>query len=182
MKRKLSLSILGLFLVSGLNAYEINGDLGIKWTGFKTEKKAPVSGTFNEINLNIKKSDKLSDFLTSAKVKINSLSLESKDKGRNENIVTTLFSLSSAKVITGVITKVNEDEKTFLLDVTMNEVTNTILMMYDISDGKIIAKGTLEILDFNMKDSFLAFAQKCAALHENKSYSDVNIEFMIPYK
>ena len=182
MKTKLSLSILSLFLVSGLNAYEINGDLGVKWTGFKTEKKAPVSGSFNEIDLNIKSSENLSEFLKSAKVKINSLSLESKDEGRNNSMTSTLFSLATAKEIRGSISEVNEDKKTLLLDVTMNEVTKAVPMTYSIVDGNITAKGSIEILDYNLKGSFLAFAKECAALHENKSFSDVNIEFTIPFK
>lgn len=182
MKKTLLLTIFAFSLVSGLNAYELNGELGVKWTGFKTEKKVAVSGTFNDIKLDIKSSDKLTDFLTSATAKIASASLESKNPGRNLSITSTLFSLASAKTISGTITKVDENEKTLTLDVTMNEVTKAIPMTYEIIEGNIIAKGTIEILDFNMKDSFLAFAKECAALHENKSYTDVNIEFTIPFK
>ncbi|MDZ7819441.1 MAG: YceI family protein [Aliarcobacter sp.] len=182
MKKRILLLVVAFAFLSNLNAYELNGDLGVKWTGFKTEKKAPVSGTFNEINLNIKNSDKLSDFLTSAKVKITTASFESKNPERNTSIVSTLFSLASSKMIEGTITKVDEKAKTLILDVTMNQVTKAIPMTYEIIEGNIIAKGTIEILDFNMKDSFLAFAKKCAELHENKSYTDVNIEFTIPFK
>ena len=182
MKRKLSLSILSLCLSSILSAYEINGDLGVKWTGFKTEKKVPVSGTFNEIKLDIKSSESLSEFLNSAKVKINSLSLESKNEGRDKSMTSTLFSLATAKEIKGAITKVNEAEKTLLVDITMNEVTKEVPMTYEIVEGNIVAKGAIEILDYKLEGSFLAFAKECAALHENKSFSDVNIEFTIPFK
>jgi polyisoprenoid-binding protein YceI len=182
MKKSILLSVLAFTLVSSLNAYELNGQIGVKWTGFKTEKKAAVSGTFNDIKLDIKNSDKLSDFLSTAKVKIVSASLESKNPERNDNITSTLFSLATSKLIAGSISKVNEKENTLTLAVTMNEVTKDIPMTYEIIDGNIIAKGTLEILDFNMKDSYLAFAKKCAELHENKSFSDVNIEFTIPFK
>lgn len=182
MKKKLSLSILSLCLLSSLNAYEINGDLGVQWTGFKTEKKVAVSGSFNEINLDIKKSESLSEFLKSANVTINSISLESKNEGRNKSITSTLFALATAKDIKGAISEVNEAEKTLSLNVTMNEVTKAVPMTYEIVDGKIIAKGAIEILDYNLSGSFLAFAKECAAHHENKSYSDVNIEFTIPFK
>jgi hypothetical protein len=64
----------------------------------------------------------------------------------------------------------------------MNEVTKPVSIAYEIVEGNIIAKSVLEILDLNMKDSFLAFAEKCAVFHENKSYSDVNIEFTILFK
>ena len=88
----------------------------------------------------------------------------------------------TAKEIKGAITKVNEAEKTLLVDITMNEVTKEVPMTYEIVEGNIVAKGAIEILDYNLKGSFLAFAKECAALHENKSFSEVDIEFSIPFK
>ena len=77
---------------------------------------------------------------------------------------------------------VDEDNKMLTLKVTMNEVSKSVLMKYEMSNGNIIAKGAIDILDFGMKNSFIAFAKKCAEAHQNKSFSDVNIEFTIPYK
>jgi len=115
-------------------------------------------------------------------VTIEATSLESKNPGRNLNMTSTLFSLASSKLIKGTILEVNEMKKSLTLNVTMNEVTKAIPMMYEISDSKIVAKGSIDILNFDMKSSFMAFAQKCAALHQNKSFSEVGIEFTIPYK
>lgn len=181
--KKISLACVFLLsLLNSLNAYEINGDLAVKWTGFKTEKKAPVSGTFNHIKVDIKSANDLTTFLKSSMVTIDSTSLESKNPLRNTNITSTLFALASAKTIKGSIVEVKESENKLTLALTMNELSKKIPMIYEMIDGKIIAKGSIDILDFNMKSSFLAFAQKCAALHQNKSFSDVNIEFIIPYK
>ncbi|MCT7613196.1 YceI family protein [Aliarcobacter butzleri] len=183
MKKRILLSILVTFgLISSLNAYELNGNLGVKWTGFKLASKVGVSGTFNKIDLEITKSETLTEFLKSAKVKIESKSLESKDPVRNLNITSTLFSLANTEFIKGSISSVDEINKTLVLDVTMNKVTKTIPMSYEIENGNITVKGSIDILDFDMKSSYLAFTQKCSTLHENKSYSDVNIEFTIPFK
>ena len=182
MKRILLASLLSITLVSSLYAYELNGELGVKWIGFKTEKKLPVSGTFNSIKLDIKSSENLSDFLKSSNVVIQTNSIESKDTVRNNNMTSTLFALASAEVIEGNISDVNEDEKTLILNVTMNEVTNPVRMDYTIENGKIVASGGIDILDFSMQKSYLAFAKKYPDLHENKSFSEVDIEFTIPYK
>ena len=182
MKRILLASLLSITLVSSLYAYELNGELGVKWIGFKTEKKLPVSGTFNSIKLDIKSSENLSDFLKSSNVVIQTNSIESKDTVRNNNMTSTLFALASAEVIEVNISDVNEDEKTLILNVNMNEVTNTGRMDYTIENRKIVASGGIDILDFSMQKSYLAFAKKCADLHENKSFSEVDIEFTIPYK
>ena len=64
----------------------------------------------------------------------------------------------------------------------MNEVTNQVPMKYEVSNEKIIVKGSIDILNYDMKTPFMAFAQKCAAFHQNKSFSDVNIEFILPFK
>jgi len=182
MKKILLSSILAFGLVSSLNAYELNGDLGVKWTGFKTEKKAPVSGTFKEINLNITKSDDLSEFLKSAKVDIATASFDSKSPSRDKNITSTLFSLATSKTINSSIVAVDVAKKSLTLEVVMNEVKKEVPMTYEMINNNIVAKGSIEILDFDMKNPFMAFAKKCAVFHQNKSYSDVNIEFSIPYK
>jgi len=182
MKKILLSTILAAALTTTLSAYELNGDLAVKWTGFKTEKKAPVSGTFKDIKLDISKSDDLTMFLKSAKVQITSESFDSKNPFRDKNITSTLFSLATSKYIKGSISSVDTTKNELVLDVTMNEVTNKVPMKYEVSNEKIIAKGTIDILNYDMKTPFMAFAQKCAAFHQNKSFSDVNIEFMIPFK
>ena len=182
MKKIVLSSIVALGLCINLNAYEINGDLGVKWTGFKTEKKIAVSGTFKDINITIEKNDDLTKFLTSSTVTIKTASFDSKNPGRDASITSTLFALATSEVIKGSVKSVDESNKTLILNVTMNEVSKEVAMTYDIKEGKIIAKGVIEILDFDMKNPFLAFAKKCAVFHKNKSFSDVNIEFTIPFK
>lgn len=64
----------------------------------------------------------------------------------------------------------------------MNGIEKEIPMKFEKTASEINAKGTLEILDFGLKDSFAAFAKKCGPLHQMTSYSDVTIEFNLPYK
>lgn len=99
LKKILLSSILSLGLVSTLNAYEVNGDLGVKWTGHKNKVKVGVPGTFKNIKLSIEKNDDLVKFLQSANVTIDAMSLDSKMPFRDNNITSTLFALTSAKEI-----------------------------------------------------------------------------------
>lgn len=182
MKKILLSSVLALGLCINANAYELNGDLGVKWTGFKTEKKAPVSGTFKDIKLSITSNEDLSTFLKSAKVEIQALSIDSKMPFRDKNITSTLFSLSSSKLIKAEVKDVDTKNSKLTMNLTMNEVTKEVTMDYKTENGNITAIGNIEIFDYALKDSFLAFAKKCAAFHQNKTFTDVSLSFTIPYK
>jgi len=182
MKKTLLAGLSLCVVLASANAYELNGDLGVKWTGFKTAKKVGVSGTFKDITLQIQKSDDLSIFLQSSKVEINTASFDSGLDVRNKSIVSTLFSLKSSEKIMGSISEVNEKDKTLRLELIMNEATKSIPMSYEMKDGKITVKGEIDILDFSMSQSYAKFAKECFTLHEGKSYSEVNIEFTLPFK
>ncbi len=182
LKKILLSSVLSLGLGSSLNAYELNGDLNVKWTGFKGPTKIGVPGTFKDIKLSIEKSDDLSKFLQSANVIIQTNSLDSKLPMRDSNITSTIFSLASTKEIKANIVSIDEAKLELVLKVNINGTEKNILMKYEKTDSTITAKGTLEILDFGLNDSFIAFEKKCGPLHQMKSYSNVDIEFTLPYK
>lgn len=184
MKKVLLSSLVSIMLLSQLNAYELNGDLDVKWTGFKTDMKVGVSGGFKDIKLTINKSDDFKRFLQSAQVNIDALSLDSKMPFRDKNITSTLFSLDSAKKIEAKIVEVNGDANkgTLVLDLTMNQVSKKINMDYSVKDSKLIAQGRIEIFDFALDGSFREFAKKCVAYHQNKTFSDVDISFTLPFK
>lgn len=182
LKKVLLSSVLSLNLISSLNAYELNGDLNVKWAGFKGPTKIGVPGTFKDIKLSIEKNDDLSKFLQSANVTIRTNSLDSKLPMRDDNITSTIFSLATAKEIKANIISIDEAKSELVLKVTMNQIEKAILMKYEKTNSDIVAKGTLEILNFGLSDSFAAFEKKCGPLHQMKSYSEVDIEFTLPYK
>lgn len=182
MKIKLLIGIFFLFAFVSLNAYELDGDLKVEWTGYKTEKKVGVSGTFKKVDLQIKRNEDFANFLKSAEVEIDSLSLESGLEVRNKSMVNTLFSLKSSEKILAFISEVNTNTKSLTLKLTMNEVTKTVPMKYEIKDKKVVASGVIDILDFSMSESFAKFAKECFDLHKGKSFSEVTIAFELPFK
>ncbi len=182
MYKKITSLVAALALASTLSAYEQNGDVAIKWTGFKLASKVGVSGSFNIIESKTTPSDNFVEFLKSASVSIPTASFESNDKGRNENIISTLFSPTTAANISAKIVSVDESDKSMIVEITMNEVVNKTIMKYDVNDGKLIAKGAINVLDFNLSNPFLAFAKKCQSFHEGYSYPNVDLEFSLAFK
>ncbi|AXH08951.1 hypothetical protein CP960_04640 [Malaciobacter halophilus] len=182
MKNRLIIGIIFLFASIGLNAYELNGNLKVGWTGYKTEEKIGVSGTFKKIDLQIKKSEDFVKFLKSAKVKIDSLSLESGLEVRNKSMINTLFSLKSSQKVVASIKEVNLEKNIILLDLEMNKVLKQVPMKYHVEDKKVIATGVIDILDYSMSESFSKFAKECFDLHKGKTFSEVTISFELPFK
>lgn len=174
--------LVSLLLTLSAFAYEAS-TINVNWIGYKTQAKAGVPGTFDSVKLDIQKSDDFKTFLNSAKVSIDSSSLNSKMKFRDTNIVTTLFKLSSAKEISAVVKKVNGDISKGSLDVEimMNKNTKTIPMNYTVEANKLTATGSIDILDFAMNDSFAAFAAKCKPFHAGKTWTEVTVSFELPF-
>ncbi len=179
--------ILKSLLVSSLLSVSAFGysasSIDVKWVGFKSKAKVGIPGTFNTVKLDIKSSDDFNAFLASAKVSIDTMSINSKMKFRDKNITSTLFKESNAKEITAMVKKVSGDMSKGTLDVeiVMNKTAKTIPMNYEVKGNKLIAKGSVDVLNFAMKNSFAAFAAKCRAFHANKTWSDVEISFELPF-
>ncbi len=176
-----SLLIGSLLSVNALG-YEAS-QVTVKFLGYKSKAKTGVEGHFDKVKLQIQKNDDFKTFLTSAKVIIDSSSVNTKIKFRDKNINATLFKPDSLKEIIAVIKKVNGDMKKGALDVEiiMNKVSKTISMPYTNSNNTFMAKGTIDVLDFAMNNSYAAFAAKCKPFHAGKSWSDVTISFELPY-
>jgi len=170
--------LVGMLLNVSAFAYEAT-KVDVEWIGFKTNSKVGVTGTFNHVDLQIKSSANFNEFINSAKVKIDTSSLNSKMKFRDTNIISTLFNLSSTKEIIATVKKVNGSMKSGELEVeiVMNNNAKTILMKYDVKENNLIAKGSIDILDFSMHKSFNAFSAICKPFHEGKTWSEVSVSF-----
>jgi len=176
-----SLLIGSLLSIKAL-AYEAS-QVTVKFVGYKSKAKTGVDGKFDKVKLDIVKHDNFKTFLTSSKVTIDSSSVNTNIKFRDTNINTTLFKPASLKEITAMIKKVNGDMAKGTLDVEiiMNKVSKTISMPYTNDNNTLRAKGSIDVLDFAMNNSYAAFAAKCKPFHAGKSWSDVAISFELPY-
>jgi hypothetical protein len=136
-----------------------------------------------------------SGFLKGASIEIDATSLDTsftKDNGtggewpamflplRDSNVVDYFFKKfkTDPAKITALISAVNEDSLD--LDVTMNGVTKTLPMSFAIEDGKLMAAGSLEVLDFAPK-AFKSLRAVCeAGFHQGKTWSDIDLKFDVP--
>ena len=76
--------------------------------------------------------------------------------------------------ISGVVNKI--DSNYLYVDMTLAGKTVKVPMKYDIEDGELEAEGIIDVLDFALSENLAALNKACYALHEGKTWSDVQIE------
>lgn len=99
---------------------------------------------------------------------------------RNQNIVNGLFSqFVDDSTITASITAI--DDNNITLSITMNGVTQTTTLSYEIADGVLNAKGSIDIADYHTEKALKHFAAICSNVwHRGKTWTDVDIYFTVP--
>ncbi len=100
---------------------------------------------------------------------------------RNNNTVNNFFKkfATDAGKINVKISKLTDKE--IVADVKMNGVTKQVPFSYEVKDGKIMAKGELDVLAFNTSDAWAQFERVCKmAFHKGKSWSTIDVFFEVP--
>jgi polyisoprenoid-binding protein YceI len=168
-----------LMLAASLSAYEVQSS-SVKFTAFKTYAKKGVSGVFDVVKIATNKNDTVAGLLTNATATINTSSVNSGNKGRDNKLVSKFFDVQNVKNIEAKIVKV--EKKMLIAKITMNDKSLNIPMNYTANDGVITAKGTIDLADFAMIPSLKSINKACYDLHQGKTWQDVDIAFTLNYK
>ncbi len=153
-----------------------NDDINVKWTAFKTKKKVGVGGSFTNLDLIARAAQKdLDATLLGQEISIETTSISTKNPARDKKIAKFFFStMKSGTTITGKVTKVTKD--IISIELSFNEKSKVIDFKRSVNKGVLSAKATIDVLDFGMNRELAALNKACFALHEGKTWSDVNIE------
>lgn len=194
MKKVIVSMFIVLFMAFGANANEKGGcvlaqvgAVEVSWIGYKTPKKVGVGGVFDKVTYTpaAKDGDNFRSILVGSFVVIDSLSVNSKNEGRDEKLAKFFFSMMSDKNINAKIVDIKADKKvkdaprTGIVDVEieMNGVKKTVPMTYSFSNDVFEAKGAIDILDFSANKALEGINKACFDLHEGKTWSEVGIGF-----
>lgn len=147
----------------------------VTWTAFKTPAKAGVNGTFTDTRITTKTAKNIQELMNNATFSINTKSSSTKDSARDANINKNFFSLFKAPgQITGKVLKVTD--KKVNVAITLNNKTIEVPLNYTFENSQLVAKGTIDVFDFSLNDQLKKLNKACFALHEGKTWNDVNIE------
>ncbi|EQC52413.1 YceI-like domain protein, partial [Bacteriovorax sp. DB6_IX] len=94
-----------------------------------------------------------------------------KNTGRDKKIVDNFF--RDVK-ISGKVTAIKKNM--LITEMVMKGKKVKVPMKYTLEGSKLSATGTIDVFDFMMHSNLDAINKACKALHEGKTWNDVNIE------
>lgn len=148
----------------------------LKWTAYKTPEKVAVHGSFDSITVNnTHRSVIAEEVLAGAEFSIATSSMTTGDISRDGKIIGLFFNNLTNNKITGKFGKF--EDQVVPVTLKMNDVEVTKNFSYTFENKKIIITGVIDVIsDFKADKAFGFLDEACAALHMNKTWTDVSIE------
>jgi polyisoprenoid-binding protein YceI len=159
-------------------------NIKVQFTAFKTFLKLGVKGSFTDLGIRKKIWGKsIIDAASGTRFKIDTNSLITGDEGRDEKIKKFFFALmEDGPIIRGKIKSFDTDNDLLILRLEMNDEKMTIPLSYTIKDNLLKADGTIDLLDWDLKDSLKSINHVCSEQHEKKTWNDVGIHLRAKFK
>ena len=107
-----------------------------KFTAYKFLNKTGVGGTFTEIN--VKGGDENESaiaVLESLSFEIPISSISTNNESRDAKIQESFFGQINTEALTGKVVKLNEEDMSAILVITMNDISNEVRGNYTLNDG-----------------------------------------------
>jgi len=152
----------------------------VKWTGFKLESKAGVSGEFDSIIVNgFTPGPDAAAAMTGVTFEIFTQSINSADSTRDWKLANILFGNMDTEVITGEIKSIDAAAGSAVVSITLGGASLDVPMAYEMNDENIVKiSGSIILPSWSglAKTGFDLLAEACAVKHENKTWEDVEIK------
>lgn len=135
------------------------------WTAYKFNTKAPVKGTFNDIQVQADSAaESLADLLQSVRFNISTNSVNSNDPVRDAKISQFFFgTMAATDAIKGSFVKADSSSATASL--TMNELTVDVPGTLSISGDTLTFQATIDLNAFNGADALAKLNEVCHEKH-----------------
>lgn len=156
-------------------------DVTVQWTAFKTPSKVGVNGWFKDLGLKDQyQGEDITSALEDINFEIDTNSTNTKNAGRDLKIVNFFFKKAKGEKITGKIKNISDSET--ILTLKMNNKEVEVPLTNTITKNEFIAKGVIDIFDFNMHESLKGINQACEQLHLGKTWNDVEVMLKVIFK
>jgi len=182
---KTLLLIVALFMGSSLFASTCEVEsVSVKWKAFQTSEKVGVEGSFDTINFEAqqKKDDCAFSYFTMATVHIDTSTVNTDNKERDSILVSTFFKNLVGDHIDAIIKRFDLEKKELSVEITFNDVSQTIYMPYSFDEKSLKAKGKIDLLNFSASPSLNAINEAASTKGKEKVWSDVEVFFELTLK
>lgn len=137
----------------------------LTWTAFKFNEKTPVSGTFNEVNINgaevLSNPIKLIENL-SFSIPVSTINTQNPE--RDEKIKNSFFNvLQNTSELTGRVESLNNGKAK--VEIKMNDVKHVVEGVYTLEEGHFVFEATIDLTDFNALGAVESLNTLCKDLH-----------------
>ncbi len=163
--------------------YSLSEDLSTAkttWTAYKTPKKVGVNGSFGTISYSAQENADLKQLLKSAKVEIETATVSSGDKTRDEKLVKFFFKLVKNPKIKVHVETVKDNSA--LVMISMNNVKKEVSMNYTYANNVLTLTGEIDVLNWSLDKALASINKACYVLHEKKTWSDVALKIEVPVR
>lgn len=150
----------------GVMSGSVVDSVALEWTGYKTTDKAPVSGVFQQINVEGINNNGTTpeEVLDGALVRIPISSLYSGDPTRDPKLIDIFFgTMENTELISG---EFHANDGNPVLSVTMNGTTQEIPVTTSLNGNIYTLEGDVLLEDFGALDAVAALAEACFDLHK----------------
>lgn len=157
----------------------------VNWKAFQTAEKVGVNGSFDTINFEAKqeKDDCAFSFFTMATVHIDTKTVNTQNKDRDTVIVKSFFKhMIDGEYIDAIIKRVDLEKEELSVEITMNDVSQSIYMPYTFDEKVLKAKGKIDLLNFLASPALNAINEVSSEQGKGKTWSDVEVSFELVLK
>lgn len=164
--------------------YTVKGNMPfIKWTAYKFTNRTGVSGSFDNVTYKLStKKGTVKQLLEYATFKIETESVNSNLKLRDDRIYTYFFSKIGAKTITGDFLKIND--KGGQINIVIGNNSHSVPFTFNISSDKIKIHTSLNLTLWKASSGITALNEICKDVHTgadgvSKLWTDVKVTIEI---
>ena len=160
-----------------------HGSSFLEWTGFKTNAKVGVKGSFNEMEYTGgETTDDPKLLIQSIKMTMSTASVETNDEGRNKKIAEQYFGvMTDTETIEAQFVKLSDDGKA-TLSITLNGVTSNVVGDYTLDGGSFDFKATMDVGKWDALSAVASLNEVCKEKHTgddgvSKTWAEVDLSF-----
>ncbi|MFZ4714987.1 MAG: YceI family protein [Bacteriovoracaceae bacterium] len=151
----------------------------LTWKAFKTPKKVGVSAKFTKFKITAKKNPTLAELLSSASFSIEPSAIDTGDKARDMKIFQFFFKkMMKNKKITGKVISATDSEVSMELEMNGVKKVVPLTAKYDESVSLLTLNGSIDVLEFSMKENLEALTKACFEKHEGVTWPNVELELV----